>query len=72
MAIFPLTQQELWIFRTLFVIPVFVGIGGRVLAGGSILEVVVGGGVMGGLSFFPLAFIYFIYLFGKYRSTQHA
>ncbi|MFB9811894.1 hypothetical protein [Haloarcula sebkhae] len=72
MAIFPLTQQELWILRALFVIPVLVGIGGRVFAGGSILEVVVGGGVMGGLSFIPLAFIYFIYLFGKRLSIQHA
>ena len=71
MALFPLTQTELWILRVLFVIPVLIGIGSRAFAGGSILEVVVGGGVIGGLSFIPLAFLYFIYLFGKRRPAQH-
>jgi hypothetical protein len=73
MAIFPLTQQKLWILRALFVVSVLIGIGGRTLAGDSILEVVVGGGVVGGLSLFlPLALVYFVYLFGKRRSVQHA
>ncbi|MCJ0618140.1 hypothetical protein JZX76_00930 [Haloarcula hispanica] len=72
MPIFPLTQTELWILRALFVIPILIGIGSRALAGGTILEVVIGGGVIGGLSFIPLAFLYFIYLFGKRRPAHHA
>ena len=71
MAVFPLTQTELQILRVLFVIPVLVGIVGRALAGGSALEAVVGGGVLGGLYFLPLALIYFVYLFGKRRSVNH-
>ncbi len=71
MAIFPLTQRELQILRVLFVILVLIGIVGRALAGGSLLESVVVGGVVGGLSFIPLALIYFVYLFGKRRSVKH-
>jgi len=71
MAVFPLTQTELQILRALFVIPVLVGIVGRALAGGTALEAVVGGGVLGGLYFLPLALTYFVYLFGKRRSVKH-
>ncbi len=72
MPIFPLKQTELQILRILFVISVFIGIAGLALSGGSLLESVVGGGVLGGLSFLPLALIYFIYLFGKRRSVTPA
>jgi len=71
MAVFPLAQKELRILRVLFVIPVLIGIAGRALAGGSALEAVVVGGVLGGLYFVPLALIYFVYLFGKRRSVKH-
>ena len=63
--VFPLEQPELRVLRVLFVIPVLVGLAGRALSGGSLLESVVVGGVLGGLSFVPLAFIYVVYLFGK-------
>ncbi|MBV0902919.1 hypothetical protein [Haloarcula salina] len=72
MAIFPLKQQELWILRVLFVSCVLVGIGESALAGDTILGLVVRGGVLGGMSFVPLAVLYFVYLFGKRRSVQHA
>ena len=72
MPVFPLKQTELQILRVLFVIPVLLGIASRALSGGSLLESVVGGGVLGGLAFIPVAFIYFAYLFGKRRSVVPA
>ena len=70
MAIFPLTQKELRIIQVLFVLPVLIGIGIYALAGNPIGEAVLGGGVMGGLYFIPLALIYFLYLFWTDRSVQ--
>ncbi|AHG01074.1 hypothetical protein HALLA_15455 [Halostagnicola larsenii XH-48] len=70
MGTFSLTQTELQILRVLFVVLVFVGIAGRALSGGTLLESVVGGGVIGGLTFIPLALIYFVYLFGTRRSVS--
>jgi len=72
MPVLPLKQTELQILRVLFVILVLLGIASRALSGGSLLESVVGGGVLGGLSFIPLGFIYFVYLFGKRRSVVQA
>ena len=72
MAVFPLKQKELQALRVPFVVLVLIGIGGRALVGGSVLESVVGGGVIGGLCFLPLALLYFVYLFGKHRSVKYA
>jgi hypothetical protein len=72
MPVLPLEQTELEALRVLFVIPVLLGIASRALSGGSLLESVVGGAVLGGLSFIPLGFIYFVYLFGKRRSAVQA
>jgi len=72
MPVFPLKQTELRILRVLFVIPVLLGIASRALSGGSLIESVVGGGVLGGLAFIPVALIYFVYLFGKRRSVISA
>ncbi len=70
MGVFPLTQTELQIFRVGFVVLVFAGVVSRALGSGSLLESVVGGGVVGGLSFIPFALIYFVYLLGKRRSVE--
>lgn len=70
MAIFPLTQKELRILQVLFVLPVLIGISVYALAGNSIGEAVVGGGVMGGLYFILLAILYFLSLFWTDRSVQ--
>jgi hypothetical protein len=64
-AIFTLSQRELWVLRVLFVISVGLGIGGYALSGGSLLEAVIGGGVLGGLSFIPVALLYLVYLFQR-------
>lgn len=71
MALFPLTQPELRILQGLFTVLVLAGIGVRALAGGSLLEAVVAGGVLGGMYFVPLALVYAAYLFGKRRSATH-
>ena len=65
-----ITQEELRILQGLFLLPVVVSIGTRFLDGGSILESIVGGGVIGGLAFLPIGLLYFIYLFGKHRSAE--
>ncbi|KDE59576.1 hypothetical protein EL22_20120 [Halostagnicola sp. A56] len=67
MRVFPLERTELQYLRVLFVVPVFVGTAGRALSGGSLLESVVGGGVIGGFAVLPLALIYFVYLLGMPR-----
>jgi hypothetical protein len=72
MPVLALKQTELQILRVLFVIPVLLGIASRALSGGSLLESVVGGAVLGGLSFIPSGLIYFVYLFGKRRSAVQA
>jgi hypothetical protein len=65
-------QNELRLLQGLFLILVVAGIGMRAIDGGSLLETVVGGGVVGGLAFLPIALLYFIYLFGKRRSPKGA
>lgn len=65
-------QNELRLLQGLFLILVVAGIGMRAIDGGSLLETVVGGGVVGGLTFLPIALLYFIYLFGKRRSPKGA
>lgn len=65
-------KRELRLLQGLFLILVVSGIGMRAIDGGPLLESVVGGGVIGGLTFLPIALLYFIYLFGKRRSPKHA
>lgn len=72
MAISRIGKNELRLLQGLFLFLVVSGIGMRAIDGGSLLESVVGGGVMGGLAFLPIALLYFIYLFGKRRSPKQA
>ena len=67
-----LNSKDIQLLQGLFLILVVAGIGMRAIDGGSLLESVVGGGVMGGLAFLPIALLYFIYLFGKRRSPKQA
>ena len=65
-----ISQKELRLLQGLFVILVASGIVVRALDGGTLLASVVGGGVIGGLTFLPIALLFLVYLFGKQRSTQ--
>jgi hypothetical protein len=72
MSITFVDEKEPRLFQGLFLILVLVGVGISAIDGGPLLESVVGGGVIGGLTFLPIALLYFIYLFGKRRSPKQA
>lgn len=60
-----LTQKELRLLQAVFLILILIGIGMRSLSGGTAVEVIVGGGTLGGLLFVPIALLYLVYLFGN-------
>ncbi|MFC4987672.1 hypothetical protein [Saliphagus infecundisoli] len=62
MALFPLSQSELWTLRVLFFGPVLLGTGGMALSGTPIGASLLSGGTVGGFVVLPLLVGYLLVL----------
>jgi hypothetical protein len=72
MVSYGLGERQLQVLRLSFLVFVLLGVGVRAVEGGSLLESVVGGGVIGGLAFLPVALCYLVFLIGTRRVPKRA